>query len=326
MKFTDTWHRVAVAAAFVLAGPLALLFTQEAQAEAPMVKTQAPGFYRMMLGDFEITALSDGSLDLPVRDLLSHTTPAQVDKALARSFLHAPVETSVNAYLVNTGSKLILIDAGAAGLFGPTLGKLAVNLQAAGYKPEQVDEIYITHLHPDHVGGLMSGDKIAFPNAVVRVDKHDLDFWLDEESASKAPASAKTFFHAAMVSLSPYIAAGRLKPIDGNSELSPGISVVNTLGHTPGHSSFVVESKGQKLVIWGDLLHVAAVQFDSPSVTIQFDSDMTGAEKARRKALIDAAQNGYLVAAAHVAFPGIGHVRAQGTAFAWVPVNYTVPR
>lgn len=121
---------------------------------APQVKGQAPGYYRMMLGDFEITALSDGMVALPMTKLLTNSTPARLERALARSYLKDLVETSVNGYLINTGPKLVLVDTGAAGLFGPTLGSLLANLKAAGYQPEQVDEVYITHMHPDHVGGL----------------------------------------------------------------------------------------------------------------------------------------------------------------------------
>ena len=146
----------------------AVLFLHSAHAAAPPVKAQAPGFYRMMLGDFEITALSDGTLSLDVKKLLTNTTPIRVEQLLKRSFLADPVETSVNAFLVNTGSKLVMIDAGTGKLFGPTLGNLITNLKAAGYQPEQIDEIYVTHMHGDHVGGLMSGDKLAFPNAIIR--------------------------------------------------------------------------------------------------------------------------------------------------------------
>ena len=116
-----------------------------------------------MVGDFEVTALSDGTVALPVDKLLTRTTPEQVKKTLARSYLQSPLETSVNAYLVNTGEKLVLIDTGAGGLFGPTLGKLVANLKAAGYQPEQVDEIYITHMHPDHVGGLADRRQARLP-------------------------------------------------------------------------------------------------------------------------------------------------------------------
>ncbi|OZB00004.1 MAG: MBL fold metallo-hydrolase [Polaromonas sp. 39-63-203] len=291
-----------------------------------MVKTSAPGFYRMMLGDFEVTALSDGTVNLPVDKLLTNTTPAKTRKALARSFESAPLETSVNGYLINTGSKLVLIDTGAAKLFGPTLGNLAANLKAAGYQPEQVDEIYITHMHPDHVGGLMDGEKMAFPNATVRADKHDADFWLSQANLDKAPADSKGFFQGAMASLNPYVKAGKFSPFDGATDLVPGVKAMATHGHTPGHSTYVVESKGQKLVLWGDLVHVAAVQFDDPSVTIQFDADTKQAAAARKRAYADAAKGGYLVAASHIAFPGVGHVRASGKVFTWVPVNYSVVR
>jgi glyoxylase-like metal-dependent hydrolase (beta-lactamase superfamily II) len=318
MKIKRSLFRIAVST--VLAAATAW---GSAHAAAPMVKTSAPGYFRMMLGDFEVTALSDGTVNLPVDKLLTNTTPAKVKQALDKYFVSAPLETSVNGYLVNTGTKLVLIDTGAAKLFGPTLGNLVANLKAAGYQPEQVDEIYITHMHPDHVGGLMEGDKMAFPNATVRADKHDADFWLSQANLDKAPADSKGFFQGAMASLNPYVKAGKFSAFDGATDLVPGVKAIATRGHTAGHSTYVVESKGQKLVLWGDLIHVAAVQFDDPSVTIQFDSDSKMAAGARKRAYDDAVKGQYWVAASHIAFPGIGHVRKNGKAYGWVPVNYT---
>ena len=204
-----TLRRVVAGLVALAAG---LVFTHHAHAGAPMQKGQAPGFYRMMLGDFEIVALSDGTVNLHVRKLLTNTTTTKVDALLKRSFLSDPVETSVNGFLVNTGSKLILIDTGAGNLFGPTLGNLGNNLKAAGYQPEQVDEIYITHMHADHVGGLMAGDKRAFPNASVRADKRDADFWLSQANLDAAPADAKDFFKGAMlrsIRISPQASSSR---------------------------------------------------------------------------------------------------------------------
>ncbi len=315
--------RLSAAALLLAAAFVAPPAVGTAQAAAPMVRTSAPGYHRMMLGDFEITALSDGTVALPLDKLLV-MPPEQLQQALARSFLTNPVETSVNGYLVNTGSKLVLIDTGAASLFGPTLGKLADNLRAAGYQPEQVDEVYITHLHPDHIGGLMNGDKLAFPNAVVRADKADADFWLSPAQMEKAPADAKGFFQGAMASLNPYVSVGRFKPFSGDTPLVPGVRAAASHGHTAGHSTYVVESKGEKLVLLGDILHAAAVQFDDPSVVIRFDTDNAAAAAERQKAFADAANGGYWIAAAHLAFPGIGHLRAEGKGYRFVPVNYGV--
>jgi glyoxylase-like metal-dependent hydrolase (beta-lactamase superfamily II) len=300
----------------------ALVLATAAHAAAPQVKTQAPGFYRTMLGDFEVTALFDGVIELTPKELLTNTTHAQVGKLLERSFEADMVPTSVNGYLINTGDKLVLIDTGAADKFGPTLGKLQSNLKAAGYQPEQVDMVLITHMHGDHVGGLVVDGKLAFPNATVHAGKEDADFWLSEAVMKRAPAEAQMFFKAAQDSLNPYVQAGKFKPITGNGELAPGIKAVAAHGHTPGHTTYVVESKGHKLVLWGDLMHVAAVQFLQPQVTISFDIDSKAAAAERKKAYADAVKGRYLVGSAHLPFPGLGHLRGEGKGYAWVPVDY----
>ena len=291
-------------------------------AAAPLAGTNAPGFHRIMLGDFEVTALSDGTVDLPIDKLLKQ--PADLTtKELARNFQTVPTETSVNGFLINTGSKLILVDTGAGGLFGPTLGKLVANLKASGYQPEQVDEIYLTHLHPDHVGGLAANSQLVFPNAVVRADQRDTDFWLSQANQDKAPADSKGFFQGAVASLSPYAAAQHLKPFSGDTELAPGVRATSTYGHTPGHTIYTVESKGKKLVLLGDLIHVQAVQFDHPEVTIGFDSDTKAAAAARAKVFQAVTKDGALVGVSHLSFPALGHLRSNGKGYQWVPVAYT---
>ncbi|MDC8760033.1 MBL fold metallo-hydrolase [Janthinobacterium fluminis] len=316
-------YRPARTAAFLAALVAATLTATPVLAAAPMAKTNAPGYFRLMLGDVEVTALSDGTVVLPVNKLLTHTTTAHVDQKLAQSFLASPLETSVNAYLINTGDKLVLIDGGAGTLFGPTLGKLVANLKASGYQPEQVDEIYVTHMHSDHVGGLAAGEQRAFPNAVVRADKRESDYWLDPANLAKASADKKGFFQGAVASLGPYVKAGKYLPFEGNVELVPGVRAYASKGHTVGHSSYMVESKGQKLLLIGDLIHVGAVQFDEPDVTISFDGDEQAAAAERNKTFAAAAGAGYLLGATHLSFPGIGHVRAQGKSYRWVPLNYT---
>jgi glyoxylase-like metal-dependent hydrolase (beta-lactamase superfamily II) len=321
MMRTSPWRAAVAAVLTAASGPV--LVPAIAQAAAPQIKTQAPGYYRMMLGDFEITALSDGTVDLPVDKLLTNVKPAQVDKALSRAALKPPVESSVNTFLINTGSQLVLVDTGAGSLFGPTLGKLLANLKAAGYQPEQVDLVLITHLHSDHMGGLAAGDVPAFPNATIRLSKAEADFWLSADNMKKAPAEMQSIFQQATTMVAPYAKADKLKPFEGDAELIPGIKPIAAPGHTPGHTLYAVESKGQKLVLLGDLVHVAAVQFPDPSVTIQFDSDSKAAAVQRKKYFAEAAKQGYWVGAAHISFPGLGHVAPDGKGYDYFPANYT---
>ena len=297
----------------------------QAQAAAPLLKTQAPGYYRQMVGDIEVTALSDGTAMLPVKDLLVNASPEEITHLLARAYLASPLETSINAFLINTGTKLVLIDTGTGGAMGPTTGKLLGNLRAAGYAPEQVDEIYITHMHGDHIGGLSSGDKPNFPNAIVRASKAEADYWLDPAHLASAADEAKGGFQTAQAAFAPYVKAGKLKSFDADGELVPGISSVDTHGHTPGHASYLVASKGSQLLVLGDLIHVGAVQFARPSVAMKFDSDTTVATAARIKTFDAAAKGGYWVAASHLSFPAIGHIRAEKSGYTWLPANYSLP-
>lgn len=290
-------------------------------ADAPTTKDQAPAFYRLMVGDFEVVVLSDGTNMLPATKLL-RGDPARLEEALRRNHLGALVETSHNSFLVNTGSKLVLIDAGAGSLLGPSTGQLLSNLRAAGYGPEQVDEVCLTHLHADHVGGLITGGERTFPNAIVRVSRRDTDFWLSEANLRAASADAKRFFQSAVVSITPYMQAGKLATFDGDTDIIAGVRAQAAYGHTPGHTMYVVESRSEKLVLWGDVVHVAAVQFEDPSVTIGFDVDAGEAEHVHEFVFADAAANGYLVGGAHISFPGLGHVRRDGEGtYTFVPLN-----
>jgi glyoxylase-like metal-dependent hydrolase (beta-lactamase superfamily II) len=321
-----TWSRTQ--GAWVVTVAFALLMGIAA-AGAPMPKAQAPGYYRIMLGDFEVTALSDGSVPFNVHELLTNITPTQLDTDLARAFLKEPIEFSVNAFLVNTGTKLVMIDTGTGGAYGPTVGKLISNLEAAGYRPEQVDEIYITHMHGDHIGGLITKDgKAVFPNAIVRAAKAEGDYWLSEAKMKAAPADDTGSFQSAMAALKPYIAARHYQPIGGDVELIPGIRAIAASGHTPGHTVYLVSSKDQNLLLWGDLMHVAAAQFPDPTVTIKFDGDSPAAAVTRQKIFAEATARGYLVGGAHLSFPGLGHLRADESGsgvnrgYSYVPIAY----
>jgi glyoxylase-like metal-dependent hydrolase (beta-lactamase superfamily II) len=307
-------------AAFALAGSQVV----PAFAAPPaQVKTQVPDFYRMQLGDFEITALYDGFIDLDTK-LLKNAKPGEVQRLVARMFQTMPaVQTAVNAYLVHTGKNLVLVDAGAAKLFGPSLGFVLDNIRAAGYAPDQVDTILLTHMHGDHINGLVAADgKAVFPNAEVRVAKAEADFWLNDAIAAKAPKDAQPFFAMAKAGAAPYIAANKWKTFEGNVEILSGIKAVATPGHTPGHTSFVVSSNNERLMIWGDIVHNYAVQFVNPGVAIEFDTDTKKAVTTRRTLMVEAAKEKYWVAGMHMPFPGIGHVRKDGAIYNWVPVEF----
>jgi glyoxylase-like metal-dependent hydrolase (beta-lactamase superfamily II) len=292
-------------------------------AGAPQQKTQVPGYYRFMVGSFEVTALYDGYIDLDSA-LLKNTSPKEVQNLLARMFLKGPkVQTAVNAYLINTGEKLVLVDAGAAKGFGPTLGYIGDNLKAAGYDASKIDIVLITHLHGDHVNGLLAPDgKMAFPNADIWSAQPDNDFWLSLDVAAKAPEGFQPFFKMARDAAAPYQQAGKWKTFSSDQDIVPGITSVAARGHTPGHSAYQLSSGAQQLLIWGDLVHNHAVQFARPHVAIEFDIDKKQAVIARKALFARAAKEKLLVGGMHLPFPGVGHVRAEGKGYAWVPVEF----
>lgn len=282
-----------------------------------------PSSYHMLLGDVEIIAFSDGSIPLDLNKVLTNTTSTEIDKLTNESFQTPVIEASVNAYLIKTAGKLILVDAGTAELYGPSLGYLPANLIKAGYRPEQIDAILITHIHTDHTGGLMNGDKMVFPNALVYINKTEADYWLSDENYAKAPASKKKYFEEARLKVLPYVRAGKIRTFSDEATLFPGIKPIASPGHTPGHTFYEVSSKGEKIVFWGDIMHAAPVQFANPDVTIAFDVDPQAAAAARKKAYQDAAKEKYWVAGDHLSFPGIGHIRKTAQGYNWYPIVYT---
>jgi glyoxylase-like metal-dependent hydrolase (beta-lactamase superfamily II) len=295
-----------------------------ALAAAPKTYTQVPGYTRLQVGQFEVTALFDGVIDIDTK-LLKNTKPAELDALLARMFVGNPkMQTAVIAFLVNTGKELVLVDTGMGGHRGPALGHIAQNLRAAGYSPEQVDAIVLTHMHGDHMGGMTdAAGTPMFPKAKVLVAEQESAFWLSQHSADAAPKDKQMYFAFARKMAAPYLAAGRWSTFAEGSVLVPGITAVNTWGHTPGHTAVAVESEGQKLLIVGDLVHAHAVQFARPGVSIEYDVDQTKAIAARRAVFKDAAAGKYLLGGMHLPFPGLGHVRAEGEdAFAWVPLEF----
>lgn len=222
--------------AIVIGVAFAVCWLTPAHAAAPMVKTQAPGFYRMMLGDFEVTALNDGVVAYPTTQVLPTATPQQIKNGLSENSLTDPVDMSYNAFLINTGSKMVLIDTGTGGKLENEpefhgAGHLMANLRAAGYQPEQIDEVYITHLGPDHVGGLSLGTERAFPNAMLRAPRSEVDIFLHPE---KAPVWTRSWIPFWTDLFAPYIKAGKFESFEADIALTSGIRALATHGHAPG--------------------------------------------------------------------------------------------
>src|ERR1700731_1955786 len=309
---------IAVLASFV-AGPNAAL------AAAPQHHDQAPGFYRLKVGDLEVTALYDGTgvfdphwlngkkatMDGVVKAL--HEDPHMLDV----------VDTG---FLVNTGKQLILVDAGAGTWWGGgALGHLANSLRSAGYTPEEVDLVLVTHLHSDHVGGLATQDgNRVFPTAEVYAAKAESDFWLSPEIAAKAPKDAQPCFQSAQAIAAPYIKAGKWHTFSGSEPIVDGVQLVPLPGHTPGHTGYEFSSKGQKVLFWGDIVHALRVQLQHPEVTAIFDIDQTAAAATRNQLLARLARGNVFIATPHTSlFPALGRLRKEGSGYRWVPVVFT---
>ncbi|TEA79797.1 MBL fold metallo-hydrolase [Allopusillimonas ginsengisoli] len=320
----------AMAISLCLAAPVAVTSANAQAAPPAQQNTQVPGYHRMMLGQFEITALYDGFVGLD-QAILHGAPDDEIGKLIAAMFVPTTpqgAQTAVNAFLVNTGKQLILVDSGAAACFGPTMGSIVGNMQAAGYQPAQVDTVLLTHLHGDHVCGITHDGAPVFPNATVYVDSDEAAYWLDKETAAQAPDAAQPFFTMAQQSIAPYVAKNQVKQFKSGDTLMEGVKSWPLPGHTPGHGGYQFSSDGQDLLFWGDIVHSHAVQFSKPEVSIEFDTDPEKAVATRKEVFEQAASQKLWIAGAHLPFPGIGHVAStQDGAYDWVPLEYTpLPR
>ena len=305
-----------------LAGSLA--GATSALAAAPQQHDQAPGFYRLKVGDLEVTALYDGAGAVDLHWLnAKKATIDGVTKAL-REDPHL-LDVADAGFLVNTGKQVILVDAGAGTWWGgPAFGRLGNSLRSAGYTPDLVDLVLITHLHADHVGGLTTQDgQRVFPNADVFVAKVESDFWLSPENAAKAPKDAQSFFQSAQAIAAPYIKAGKWHAFSGSEAIADGMKIVPLPGHTPGHMGYEFASKGQKILFWGDTFHAPRVQLKHPEVTAVFDIDQPAAAAARKRLLPRLAGEDIVIASPHGAFPSFARLHKDGNGYSWAPVVFT---
>ncbi|MGK9233072.1 MBL fold metallo-hydrolase [Inquilinus limosus] len=314
-----TRRHVLAAALAAPALPLLGSLSQPALARAVPAAGQVPGLYRFKVGAFEVTSINDGMLNITL-DQFPAADRAGAEALLQRAFQPpAAIPTAVNAYLVNTGDRLVLIDTGTAAAMGPSLGKVGANLKAAGVDPADVDLVVLTHMHPDHANGLIDPAGAAvFGKAELAVAEAEYGFWTDDGILSRAPAEVHPFFAMARAAVKPY-AGDRLTRFGKEAEIAPGIRVLAAPGHTPGHSMVEVTSGDDRLLIWGDIVHAAALQFAKPDWAINFDVDQQAAIASRKRVLDRVAADRVLIAGAHLAFPGIGHVGRVGDGYEFVP-------
>ncbi len=291
-------------------------------AEAPGIALQGADSYVFTVGDVRVTALSDGTVPQDLHKILLGTTNDKIDAHLAHAYQSNPVEMSVDAFLVDMGDRRILVDTGAGQMFGPGFGgKLPDSLKAAGFSADDITDVLITHAHSDHMGGLVHNGEIIFNNARVHIGKPDVDFFMDRKNAEKSGYNVQ-FFDQAIQALKPYADAGKIDTFDKTTEILPGVTASLHPGHTPGSAFYTLESQGQTLTFVGDIIHVQAVQFPEPSVTIAYDVYPDMARDVRSKAFSAFARDRSLVAVPHMSFPGVGHIRKAGKGYEWVPVNY----
>jgi len=313
--------RAGGAASLMAAGHM--LLPAASFAKAPMQDSQVPGFFRFHVGAFEITVLSDGNLILPAASLAVNVPEVQL-KGFLRSNMRSTEQRvgHINAALINTGSQLILVDAGSGANFQPTAGKLAENLEAAGYALDQVDKVILTHAHPDHIWGLTDEFEGAprYPNADYVMTAKDWDFWTAKETASKVPANIQGFAVGARKHLLPIAKKTKMAKVD--EQVAPGISLVSTPGHSPGHVSVLVEQADDRLLITADAITDAQVSFEHPDWHPGLDLDPETAVKSRQSLLKMASAERLTVLSYHLPFPGVGHIAARGNSYRWVPSQF----
>lgn len=293
-------------------------------AAAPKLGTQAPGFFRFNVGDFEVTALHDGSVageldekripNVPLADVVKHMESQHISTK--------PFVNQFNTMVVNTGSKLVLIDSGFANNGAPTTGKLAANLAAAGIDPKTIDTVLISHFHPDHINGLRTKEgELVYGGAEHVVPGGDYAHFMSEEKMNAVPEAARGAFKVSARVFGPM--AKDVRQAEWGKEWAPGITAIQSDGHTPGHTSFVVSSGNKTLLVIGDASNDPRIFAKNPEWHLGFDLDKARAVETRKKLLDMASADRMQVSFYHAAFPATGYVSKTATGYDWFPLSYT---
>ena len=320
-------RRAALAGAATLA-PAAM--TSTARAAAPTIGKQAPGFYRYKVGEIEVTVVTDGARSFPLPDtMVRNAKKEEVNAALEKAFLPKDTMTiPFNPVVVNTGSKLVLIDTGN----GPAayeqskgaVGQVHTNLAAAGIDRNAIDAVIISHFHGDHINGLLTADgKPAFPNAEVLVPAVEWKYWADDGNMSKAAGNNVLETNFKNVRRVFGALNNKVTQYDPGKELMSGITSYASYGHTPGHTSHIVSSGSAKVMVQADVTNRPELFAANPGWHFSFDMDGPMAEEARRKLYDMLAAEKMMIQGFHYAFPAAGYVEKAGTGYRVVPVSWS---
>ncbi|MET4170545.1 glyoxylase-like metal-dependent hydrolase (beta-lactamase superfamily II) [Bradyrhizobium sp. LA6.1] len=296
-----------------------------ASASVPQSGAQAPGFYRYKVGSYECTSINDGARTFPMPDKFVVNLPKE-EALAAGEAAYMPkgmVTVPFNPQLINTGSKLVLIDTGnGVANLEPSkgaVGRTLQNLQAAGVDPKNIDVVLLSHLHPDHTNGIRLADgALAFPNAEIMVPAKDWEFWASDENAAKAPNDmTKNYF--ANVKKTFAGLESKVTKYEWGKEVAPGITSIATPGHTPGHTSFAVASGDKKVLIQSDVTNIPEFFLRNPDWHVAFDNDGAMAQATRHKFYDMAAAEKATVIGFHFTFPSVGHVEKDGAKYRLIP-------
>jgi glyoxylase-like metal-dependent hydrolase (beta-lactamase superfamily II) len=326
---TQLTRRAMLAATAAAAiGPFAAVST--ARSAAPPAGAQAPGWYRYKVGSFEITVVTDGMGRFKVPDdFVGNVAKEEVGKALMAAYLDQDtMATPFNPIVVNTGSKLVLIDTGTGEAAytqskGAT-GQLLTNLAAAGIDAKAIDTVIISHYHGDHVNGLLKADNsLAFPNAEILVPAAEHKFWMDDGEMSRAPKGRME----GLFKNNRRVFAGevmkRLRTYEEGKEVVPGITAVGTHGHSAGHNSHIVSSGSGTVYVQADVTHVPFLFARNPGWHPMYDQDPVMAEATRRKVYDMLVAEKMPVQGFHYPFPSLAHVEKAGPGYREVPVLWS---
>jgi glyoxylase-like metal-dependent hydrolase (beta-lactamase superfamily II) len=304
-----------------IAGGLAsVALAQSASAAAPPAASQGPGVYRTRVGRFQLTALYDGIWPVKIDDsFIRNASRADVDAALKAAFLPPGIlPVSFTALLVNTGSKLVLIDTGTAGQIVDSAGSLLANLAAAGVKPGMIDTVLISHFHPDHINGLKDKDgNRIFPNAEIAVPDGEWDYWMNDANMNGVSRAVHRYFLNARRIFGDI--AGEVRRFKAGAEVAPGITSIAAFGHTPGHVAFSVASGNESVLVLSDSARNPYLFVRHPDWQPSFDMDGPMAVTTRRRLLDRAAADRMLVHGYHFPFPATGHIARTASGYELVP-------